>query len=101
MSALRAGSCKTTATSHVRSRLPVLERAGVSRAWDVYLARVYGPLPAAAYPIDLRTFGWFYYRGLPLDVQAAQLRPHCEAAFGHAWTGPHDASWPESLPSLS
>ena len=104
------GGCATSNRSYLNDRLPILQRPGQHKEWDGYLERVYGgPLPASAYPLNLRIFRWFYHEELPLaGVAVAQINFHCtmqSSAFGHAWLGPAQCqssaagsatAWPES-----
>lgn len=99
--------CNTTASSHIVRMLPTLAARGQAPAWDRYLDMVYGAVDIAwdRYPVDLRTFGWFYFRGLPLQVEPAELAAACESRPGHAWYGPVGCGagghgLPESQPPL-
>ena len=102
-----ANCCNLTNTSYIHDRLPTLRERGAEPTWDRYLDSVYGePLPSSAFPLDLRTFHWFYHAQLPPPaVQPAWIPPACHSAYGHAWTGPagcgeHGHFLPESQPPL-
>ena len=99
------GCCNLTNTSYVHDRLPNLRARGQSSAWDRYLDRIYGTVPPDAYPLDLKTFGWFYFKDLPLEVMPSWLAPACTSAFGHAWhgwpgCGEQGHGLPEAQPSI-
>ena len=63
---------------------------GEHEGWDRYLREVYGG--GVSYPVDLRSFSWFYsIAELPLmqsrGVQPLRLGPLDPPQYGHAWVG--------------
>ena len=78
--------CSYTGSSSLEGRLPLLREEGQDPAWDAYLSTVYGDV---VYPVDLRTFSWFYYNKLPLHVVPARLDILCPSQHFAAWIGGH------------
>lgn len=86
-------SVNESSPSWVLGRLPIapLAHEGEHPGWHRYLLKVYGDRDIR-YPVDLRSFAWFYtISDLPLlqgrGVQPLRLGPSDTPHYGHAWVG--------------